>query len=80
MCSSCGDKCVSCFLSCSVAHYSKNTMCTLVELTASFQGRHKIFTLKKEAGDFFETAVNIYQHTLLHDFHRFSIYICHLIV
>jgi hypothetical protein len=48
-------------------------------LLPPFQGGHKIFTLKKGAGDFFETAVNFYQHILLHDFRSFSIYICHII-
>jgi hypothetical protein len=75
MCGPCGGKCVSCFLLCNVAYYSKNNMSDLVERTASiiFQDTHKIFTLKKEAGDFFETAVNFYQHTLLQDFLSFSI-------
>jgi hypothetical protein len=56
-------------------------MSDLVEPIASiiFQDTHKIFTLKKEAGDFFETAVNFYQYALLQDFRSYSIYICHLI-
>ena len=80
MCGSCGDNCVSCLLSCDAAYYSKNITSALVKFTACISGQTANFTLKKEASGFFETAVNVYQSTLRHDFHSFSIYTFHVTV